>query len=107
MIYYAGFNSIANAHDHQGCGHPFVAGEAKQWSDLHSQQYIQGRTSNSSTSNIRPVARKLLAAPKIPIRIWVEYQGTDDLSAAGQQRLREVVGKAVAVLQKFYKVCPI
>jgi hypothetical protein len=81
-----------------------VAAEAKQWSDLHTQQYIQQRTSNSSNSNIRPVARKLLAEPKVPIRIWVEYQGTDDLSAAGQQRLREVVGKAVAVLQKFYKV---
>jgi hypothetical protein len=83
-----------------------VANEAKQWSDLYAQQYSQQRTSNisSSSSNTRPVSRKLLQAPKVPIRIWVEYQGTEELSAAGQQRLREVVGKAVAVLQKFYKV---
>ncbi|WIA20451.1 hypothetical protein OEZ85_004860 [Tetradesmus obliquus] len=99
----SGCITLAFAHSHKGCGHKFVAHEAKQWSDLYSQQYSQQPTSNSSSS-IQPVARKLLQAPKVPIRIWVEYQGTEELSAAGQQRLREVVSKAVAVLQKFYKV---
>jgi hypothetical protein len=92
----------ASSHNHQGCGHSFVADEAKQWVQQHSQQHLQPHHSSSSTS--RPVARRLEAAPKVPIRIWVEFQGTDGLTAAGQQRLREVVGKAVAVLQKFYKV---
>lgn len=101
----ADFLALANAHSHQGCGHRFVANEAKQWSDLYAQQYSQQRASNVSSTSIKNVVRKLLqAAPKVPIRIWVEYQGTEELSAAGQQRLREVVSKAVAVLQKFYKV---
>jgi hypothetical protein len=95
-----------SSHNHQGCGHSFVADEAKQWAQQHTkQQQLQLlRDSSSSSSSSTPVARRLEALPKVPIRIWVEYQGTYGLTAAGRQRLREVVGKAVAVLQKFYKV---
>jgi hypothetical protein len=94
-----------SSHNHQGCGHSFVADEAKQWAQQHTkqQQQLQQRR-DIIISSSRPAVRRLEAAPKVPIRIWVEYQGTDGLTAAGRQRLREVVGKAVAVLQKFYKV---
>jgi hypothetical protein len=95
---------VISANTHQGCGHSFVADKAKQWADGHSQQFLQQRNSNSSSSSSRPVGRRLDAVPKVPIRIWVEHQGTEELSPAGQQRMHEVVGKAVAVLQKFYKV---
>jgi hypothetical protein len=95
----------ASSYNHQGCGHSFVAEEAQQWAQQHTkQQQLQLLRDSSSSSSSTPVARRLEASPKVPIRIWVEYQGTDGLTAAGRQRLREVVGKAVAVLQKFYKV---
>ncbi|KAF6250762.1 hypothetical protein COO60DRAFT_749723 [Scenedesmus sp. NREL 46B-D3] len=99
----SGYVLPADGHSHQGCGHTFVADEAKQWADRHSQ-HLQLRHSSSSNSNSSMAARRLQAVPKVPIRIWVEYQGTEELTAAGRQRLREVVGIAVAVLQKFYKV---
>ncbi|WIA35327.1 hypothetical protein OEZ86_003782 [Tetradesmus obliquus] len=40
----------------------------------------------------------------VPIRIWVEYQGIDSLSADGKQHLQNVVKISLGVLQKFYKV---
>ncbi|KAF6252125.1 hypothetical protein COO60DRAFT_1704421 [Scenedesmus sp. NREL 46B-D3] len=100
----SGYILPADGHSHQGCGHTFVADEAKQWADRHSQHLQLRHSSSSSSSSSGMAARRLQAVPKVPIRIWVEYQGTEELTAAGRQRLREVVGSAVAVLQKFYKV---
>lgn len=61
-----------------------------------------------SSSSGRPTPRLLVATETVPIRIWVEYQGIDSLSADGKQHLQNVVKISLGVLQKFYKVrlCP-
>jgi hypothetical protein len=58
----------------------------------------------SSSVSSRPTPRLLAAAETVPIRIWVEYQGIDSLSADGKQHLQNVVKISLGVLQKFYKV---
>lgn len=116
-------------HGHEGCGHSFVAGEAKRWSQLHRQhrQLLEqqaeaglldavgtqlhgaagsslGVASNTSEQHGRPVPRMLAASGTVPIRVWVEYQGIDSLSADGKQRLYDTVNIALGVFQKFFKV---
>jgi hypothetical protein len=59
---------------------------------------------SSSSSSGRPTPRLLAATETVPIRIWVEYQGIDSLSADGKQHLQNVVKISLGVLQKFYKV---
>jgi len=119
-----------HAHSHTGCGHSLVAEEAKRWSQLHrghrqllEQQAEAGvlgaeeeqppmaagsssgvATNSSSGQYGRPVPRMLAASGTVPIRVWVEYQGVDSLSADGKQRLYDTVNIALGVLQKFYKV---
>lgn len=46
----------------------------------------------------------LAASNTVPIRVWVEYQGTNSLSQEGKQRLYDTVNIALGVLQKFFKV---
>jgi hypothetical protein len=46
----------------------------------------------------------LAASGTVPIRVWVEYQGIDTLSADGKQRLYDTVNIALGVFQKFFKV---
>jgi hypothetical protein len=123
----AGF-LIAYSHGHEGCGHSLVADEARRWSQLHrqQQQLLQAQQSraaeavapadsrfgaaevatqqHSSSSSGRPTPRLLAATETVPIRIWVEYQGIDSLSADGKQHLQDVVKISLGVLQKFYKV---
>ncbi|KAF8060553.1 Invadolysin [Scenedesmus sp. PABB004] len=49
--------------------------------------------------------RRLAETPeKVPIRIWVEYQGLGALSADGKRHLQNTVNIALGVLQKFFKV---
>lgn len=48
--------------------------------------------------------RMLQASGTVPIRVWVEYQGTSSLSEEGKQRLYDTVNVALGVLQKFFKV---
>lgn len=114
-------------HGHEGCGHSLVAGEAKRWSQLHrqhrqlleqqaeaglldaAQTQLHGAagsslSSASNSSDGRPVPRMLAASGTVPIRVWVEYQGIDSLSAEGKQRLYDTVNIALGVFQKFFKV---
>jgi hypothetical protein len=105
-----------------------VADEARRWSQLHrqQQQLLQAQQlrsgppappadtgagaaevatqQQSSSSSGRPTPRLLAATETVPIRIWVEYQGIDSLSADGKQHLQDVVKISLGVLQKFYKV---
>lgn len=107
-----------------------MAEEAKRWSQLHRghRQLLEqqaeagvlgaaegqpltaagnssGFANNSSSGQYgRPVPRMLAASGTVPIRVWVEYQGIDSLSADGKQRLYDTVNIALGVLQKFYKV---
>jgi hypothetical protein len=125
---HAGF-LFASTHVHEGCGHSLVADEARRWSQLHrqqQQQLLQAQQSRSApaaapadtssgasevaaqqqsnSSSGRPTPRLLAATETVPIRIWVEYQGIDSLSADGKQHLQDVVKISLGVLQKFYKV---
>jgi hypothetical protein len=63
-------------------------------------------SSSNSSASARPVPRMLQqAAPgTVPIRVWVEYQGTGALNGDGLQRLYDTVNIALGVLQKFYRV---
>lgn len=109
-----------------------MADEAKRWSQLHRQHRqlleqqaaagllqpavvqldtaaessIGGSNNSISEQHGRPVPRLLQQSGSVPIRVWVEYQGINQLNDEGKQRLYDTVNVALGVLQKFFKVGP-
>jgi len=115
---------VAHGGDHEhhpGCGHKRVALETRRWSQLHrenkqqlallskapqqpgqqQQQPAAEATADAQSSGIRQLQQ---ASGTVPIRIWVEYQGIDQLAATTRQQLLDTVNVALGVLKKYFMV---
>jgi hypothetical protein len=66
--------------------------------------FAAASNSSSAQQHGGVVPRMLQASGTVPIRVWVEYQGTSSLPEEGKQRLYDTVNVALGVLQKFFKV---
>jgi hypothetical protein len=118
-------------HDpHMPCGHSRVAHISRRLSELHSEQQQRDRRRRRSRSLLEAAAppgnatddgallvasstsrrRRRLhqdppqSAEKLPIRIWVEYQGLGELSDAQRDKLTRTVGLSLGVLRKYLAV---
>jgi hypothetical protein len=78
--------------------------KAPQQPGQQQQQQQQPAAEATADAQLSGARKLQQASGTVPIRIWVEYQGIDQLGATTRQQLLDTVNVALGVLKKYFRV---